>query len=265
MKAIFLDIDGVLQPKNSKGRFEHIKEVPSLAKELTQKLGNGFDYYKALGDNSGMRGIVPYFDYDIAAVYWDWNPDAVRLLHQVIDETGAKIVLSTDWRERGNEVMKALLDIHDFGKYLYGSTYFTANFAAQNIKEKFDYNELSQMHDDWGKQMRKLCNSFEEIYPPEGSGWGQRSFDFRSAEIWEYLDRHQEITDYVVIDDSDLRIGLKNHFVLSHDGYMQEKEAEAMIQALSLNDGPYYIPQEFKDEDFIAWREKWIYNSCYYY
>lgn len=264
MKAIFLDIDGVLQPKNSQERFEHIKEIPSLAKELTVKLRNGFDYCEALG-KGGIWGIVPHFDYDVAAVYWDWNPKAVHLLHHVIEETGAKIVLSTDWRERGNEVMKALLDIHDLGKYLYGSTYFSAEFAASNIKNKFEIPELSQMHNDWGKQMRKLCDAFQQIYPAVGSGWERRYFDFRSAEIWEYLDRHQEITDYVAIDDRDLGIGLEEHFVLSDDGSIHEKAAEAMIQALSLNDGPYSLPQEFKDEEFVAWREKWVTNSCYYY
>ena len=38
-----------------------------------------------------------------------------------------------------------------------------------------------------------------------------------------------------------------------------------MLQALTLADGPNSLPQEFKDEDFVAWREKWIFNSNYYY
>ena len=36
MKVIFLDIDGVLQPLGRQNRFEHIKEVPDLCRELNR-------------------------------------------------------------------------------------------------------------------------------------------------------------------------------------------------------------------------------------
>lgn len=44
MKAIFLDIDGVLQPYGNQNRFEHISEVSALAKELNSRLHNDFVY-----------------------------------------------------------------------------------------------------------------------------------------------------------------------------------------------------------------------------
>ena len=37
--------------------------------------------------------------------------------------------------------------------------------------------------------------------------------DYRQVEIIDYLFRHQEITNFVAIDDRDLEMALKGHFV----------------------------------------------------
>lgn len=40
MKALFLDIDGVLQPCGRQERFAHIDEIPSLCKQLNETVKN---------------------------------------------------------------------------------------------------------------------------------------------------------------------------------------------------------------------------------
>jgi histidinol phosphatase-like enzyme len=45
MKALFLDIDGVIQSPSDQNRFEHVEEFVDLSKRLTKELNNGFDYF----------------------------------------------------------------------------------------------------------------------------------------------------------------------------------------------------------------------------
>jgi len=99
-RVIFLDIDGVIQGYSSQKRFDFIKEIPALQKELTEK--HGVDY-------------LSYDKYDVGAVYYDWDPHAVCLIKKILDETMAMIVISSDWRltEGGLQRMKDLFRLHD--------------------------------------------------------------------------------------------------------------------------------------------------------
>lgn len=270
MKAIFLDIDGVLQPFSSQKRFDHIRngELPNLCIALNKRVSNGFDLYKwcdgekALQENLRPNELNSH-NYDVAAVYWDWHPEAIRLLHQVIDETGAQIVLSSDWRSKGFEACQALLDIHNFGKYLYGTTYFPA--TSWEFEDLFTRDEQNFMSNDWYVMQKQLYAGLKEIYPDvnDKNSIFSQGFNERTAEIFEYLDRHQEITSYVVVDDLYLAIGQKDHFVYSNRGHILPEHAEKMVAALEIEDGPYPLPAQLQTEQLRQWRRKWVTNSKY--
>jgi hypothetical protein len=103
MKVIFLDIDGVIQPCGDQSRFEHIKDIDIVYKELSEKFG--IDYYK-------------YDKYDLAAVYYDWNKVAIRELKRIADTTDAKFVISSDWKLYGGlPRMIDFMRIYDMADY----------------------------------------------------------------------------------------------------------------------------------------------------
>ena len=103
MKIIFLDIDGVLQPYDNNERFKH--NLEETVKEVAVKY-NDTIYFT----------MDPY---DVAAVYYDWDGKAVGLLKTCLDETGAKIVISSGWRDFNNEEnLKALFRIHQLDSYI---------------------------------------------------------------------------------------------------------------------------------------------------
>ncbi len=79
-KVVFLDIDGVLQPTTAQDRFNHNME--SLKKELAEKYN----------DNH----FLELDKYDVAAVYYDWNKEAVDFLHKLLSDCDAEIVISSD-------------------------------------------------------------------------------------------------------------------------------------------------------------------------
>ncbi|MDR0939788.1 MAG: hypothetical protein LBN29_10665, partial [Mediterranea sp.] len=69
--------------------------------------------------------------YGRAAVYYDWDKPAVERLREILDTTGAKIVLSTTWRRMGIPIMRALMAIHHLDSYLVDSTFCITHEEAQ--------------------------------------------------------------------------------------------------------------------------------------
>lgn len=102
-KVIFLDIDGVLQPTTSQERFNH--DIEALKIKLAEE-------YKD-------EHFLKLDKYDVAAVYYDWNKNAVSLLHNLLSSCDAEIVLSSDWRQTKTlDDMKTLMKIHKLDQYL---------------------------------------------------------------------------------------------------------------------------------------------------
>lgn len=245
MKALFLDIDGVLQPRGRQTRFQHMAEVPAICAHLNETKKNGFDYV-AYG---GGTGAGPY---DIAAVYFDWDEPSVERLRHILDETGARLVISSDWREGGWERMKGLLAIHDLDGYLYGMTYGIVR------KSTADWEARAKEENEWRKIYKQLSDRFSQLYPADPNKWWD-FFDSRAAEIREYLDRHPEITAFVAIDDRNLEKGLNGHFVRTENS-ITEENMQQCIEILSREDGPYPLKEGMHTPELEQWREAYAQN-----
>lgn len=116
-RVVFLDIDGVLQPVGNQYRFEHDMEA----------------LRKRLADEYGEPEYLNLDKYDVAAVYYDWDKDAVNELKQMLDESGAEIVLSSDWRFSKNlSQMKLLFKIHGLDGYLKELVPRTKDFSEKS-------------------------------------------------------------------------------------------------------------------------------------
>ena len=114
MKIIFLDIDGVLQPYDADNRFYALD--PTLVTELSKKYD--VDYHS-------------YSIYDVMAVYCDWHEQAIARLKHILAHTGAKIIISSDWRsEKMPHKMHDLLKIHNLGDYWYADNIIVHDLIA---------------------------------------------------------------------------------------------------------------------------------------
>ncbi|MDR2140654.1 MAG: hypothetical protein LBR11_02520, partial [Deltaproteobacteria bacterium] len=127
-KVIFLDIDGVLQPHSSQKRFARIEDgsIAKLYEEL--KRIHNVDY-------------SVYDECDVAAVYYDWRKSSVELLRDILLKTGAKIVLSSDWRIFGMNAMYDFFTIHGLQEY----------YIDQTIDSSYDlkHDEFDKLKDKY--------------------------------------------------------------------------------------------------------------------
>jgi hypothetical protein len=187
MKVIFLDHDGVICLSTEWGG-RH-KKQRKAGRKLSQSIGS--------------LPVDVRFD--------NFNKKAIGILNEILEETKAEIVISSDW--------KRWATVEEMGEY----------YESQGIKKKpiaFTPN-LSE------------CNNYDDTFP-----W-IRQWDLeqtRSLEIKQYLLNHPEITHWVAIDDLNmgkdepwkLVWGLEN-FVLtpkSREGIKQSRIKEKIIEFL---------------------------------
>lgn len=151
MKIIFLDIDGVLNNNL------HAMEL-----------------YKLLEDGKMTRD--EYYS------TWDLPYDDTALpLKHIVDETGAKIVLSSSWRVLPTNVKKLSKKLKEYNLEIFDKT-------CHNVTVE--------------KAVELGCDITKSYYGLETYHGGKRTIlSDRGIEITEWLSRHPDVESYVILDD----------------------------------------------------------------
>jgi hypothetical protein len=154
MKTIFLDHDGVICLSTEwGGRFKKQKKV---GRKLSQSIDS-----------------LP-----VDARFDNFNKRAIEILNEILKETGAEIVVSSDWKKWAN--------VEELGEY----------YEQQGIIKK----------------PIAFTKNLNDCEIPQNFPWS-RTYDLeqsRSLEIKQYLQDHPEITHWVAVDDLDMGISQTN-------------------------------------------------------
>ena len=159
MNVIFLDNDGVISLfKNWGGRFNKVNKYMKI---------NGYFHH-----SNEMNDIPIEFRFD------DFDKKAIKVLNEILEKTGAEIVVSSDWK------LHATLE--ELGTY----------YQLQGICKK-----------PIGVTDKVFHNNYEK-FP-----WYRKQIleQRRSLEIKEWLEVHPEVTHWVAVDDLDMSEQIINH------------------------------------------------------
>lgn len=180
MKLIFLDIDGVLNCENA--------------------YRSGECKYVSWIDDSGEE--------DHHQSFCSWSK---VYLNQLIEETGAKIVISSTWRNSGIEFMRKVWEVEEMKGEIIGITpNFRSSIKGYGIPRgcEIDYyleHDLKFSHINWDSGIQQ-----------------------------EYIEK-SGVENYIIIDDdSDMLYGQRNHFVhvlpspRNKEGFNQKYYKEAL-------------------------------------
>jgi hypothetical protein len=162
MKIIFLDNDGVICLSSNWG-----------SRHKKQKKWGG----RKLSMTSREMPVEYRFD--------NFDRKAIKILNGILEETGAEIVVSSDWRLHAN--------LEELGEY----------YTAQGIIKK----------------PIATTDMFKDIFPREWSSLRFRS-DLeleRSMEINHWLENHPEVTHWVAIDDLNMSAEYLSMYFSSKD------------------------------------------------
>ena len=146
MKILFLDNDGVICLSNNWG-------------ERAKKWAN----FKR--DNPD----VEFTDRPVQCRFDDFDSKAVKVSNEILEQTGAEIVVSSDWRLHAN--------LEELGEY----------YESQGII----------------KRPIAVTDIFKDIFPKEWNAFRYRAeLELeRSMEIGHWLENHPEVTHWVAVDD----------------------------------------------------------------
>jgi hypothetical protein len=193
MKVIFLDNDGVIcLSDNWGGRFKKARQY---------MIDNNISDHDKNMLQETKRPILVRFD--------DFDKKAIKVLNEILEKTGAEIVVSSDWKLHAT--------VEELGEY-----YLDQGIIKKPIDRTLNMDEFDP--DSAGLYAWK--------------GWRGR---MRILEIEEYLKDHPEITHWVAIDDINMSKqanqghGLENfvHTPRSNEGIKQSGIKGKVIKYLS--------------------------------
>jgi len=150
MKVIFLDNDGVICLHNNWGTRNKKRQKAKLSIK------------------------VPFKELPLDVRFDNFDKKSIKILNEVLEETGAEIIVSSDWRFHAT--------LEELGDY----------YQSQGIiKKPFDTTE-----------------KFSNVFPKE---WNSLRFRAeleleRFMEINRWLENHPEVTNWVAVDDLDMSV-----------------------------------------------------------
>jgi hypothetical protein len=170
MKGLFLDHDGVIC--------------------LSTEWGGRFKKEKKFRDETGVQRKLssPHYGLPVDCRFDNFNKKAINVLNSILEETGAEIVVSSDWKRWAN--------VEEMGEY----------YLSQGIiKKPIDFTpSLSQ------------CTNYDNDTFPWSRQWDLEQT--RSIEIKQYLQDHPEITHWVAVDDLNMgKTGLYYSMEFEHE------------------------------------------------
>jgi hypothetical protein len=153
MKIIFLDNDGVICLSNNWG-------------------GRTKKWAKHRSANPESSKLLSEAPVDVR--FDDFDKKSIKILNEILEETGAEIVVSSDWRFHAT--------LEELGEY----------YESQGISKK-------------PIGFTKKLGQFQE---PENFPWSRQwnLEQSRSLEILQYLKDHPEVTEWVAVDDLNMGI-----------------------------------------------------------
>jgi hypothetical protein len=189
MKIIFLDFDGVLNHQNwYKHRMEKV-------------------------DHNELYDHYPFYEFD---------PESIEQLNRVVDETQAKVVISSTWRHgRSVTELQELLDRVGFTGEVIDKTPSFYAAGTDNLDNKINYTIPRGCEIDWW-----LTNhgKFQRI------NWSKEK-------QLEYLEKSL-VKNYIILDDdSDMLYCQKEHYVKcnAYGNGLDQKTADIAIEILNKN------------------------------
>jgi hypothetical protein len=181
MKVIFLDNDGVIC------------------------LSNNWGSRNTKRRKAGLKLSIPYSDLPVDIRFDNFDKKAVKILNGILEETGAELVVSSDWRFYAS--------LEELGEY----------YTSQGIIKK----------------PIAVTGMFKDLFPRE---WSQLRFRAdleleRYMEINHWLENHPEVTNWVAIDDLNMSVEFLGDRFSSADGSDIKPGLTNFVHTPKVNEG----------------------------
>ena len=157
--VIFLDIDGVLQPPGNQRRFRH--DLDALKQDLADGLDN--------------EAYLAHDKYDLGAIRYDWDAEAVEKLRKLCEDFGAQIVVSSDWRiGKSLATLKEYFDIQGLGSHVRDKTTDAQALRRDRAGEIREYLDTHPEIDRFVIIDDQFKRELEEMFPGKHVHTGYR-------------------------------------------------------------------------------------------
>lgn len=194
MRVIFLDIDGVL---------------------------NSQDWYVYRRDSIAMDDVNAQYP------FYEFDPRAIKRLNRIIEETEAKIVVSSSWRsgETIESLQKLLNSVGVKGEVIGLTPHLWCNKPYEDMD---------------GYRIPRGC---EIDWWLDNHGDFQR-INWSKEEQIKYTNK-AKVKNYIILDDdSDMLYGQREHFIkTSHDHGLTDELADLAISILNKNTVDLYYTE----------------------